>query len=102
MKKTASFILGATLLLGGFAGFQPSALASSETNSNEISPYAIFSPDRCITVISIEAFGSGWYVNGNIFLDKAAKHGFFNPKVGDNVDIMVDSQNRVVGWKVNN
>ena len=49
----------------------------------------------------VEKFGSGWYVN-DIFLDKAAKHGFFNPKIGDNIDLTVDSKERVVGWKINN
>lgn len=48
---------------------------------------------------TVEKFGNGWYVNG-MFLDKAAKHGLWNPKVGSRLCIMTDVWDRFVGWKV--
>lgn len=111
MKKLASIVLGSSVLLSGALGVTPTFASGidydntkliSESNEKvEITPFAIFSPDRCIYARTVEKFGSGWYVNG-IFLDKAAKHGLQNPEVGDNIDIMVDTAGRVVGWKVNN
>jgi len=101
MKKIASVVLGTSLLLGGVFGFQTPSEASPKLKTDEIVPLTIFAPDRCTTVYNIEPFGSGWYINdGYYFLDKAAKEGLKNPKVGDNIDLMVDSKNRVVGWKV--
>ena len=107
MKKIASFVLGAFLLLGGFFGLQDTASASElsspnpEIQNDEISPDAIFVPDFCIIAKKVIKQGSGWYVDG-YFLDKKAKEGFFspNPKVGSKICIMTDNQGLVVGWKV--
>lgn len=103
MKRFACVILGVSFLFFGGGEPQVSAKVGEElkVDETEISPAAIFAPDRCIIARTVEKFGSGWYVNG-MFLDKAAKHGLWNPKVGDNIDIMLDNKNRVVGWKVNN
>lgn len=45
--------------------------------------------------------GSVWYVN-DMILDLSFKRGFFNPQMGDNLEIGLDVEGRVVDWKVNN
>lgn len=47
----------------------------------------------------VEKFDNSWYVDENR-LDKTFKHGVWNPKTGDNIDLKLDSEGRVVSWKV--
>lgn len=47
----------------------------------------------------VEKFGSSWYVDENR-LDKSFKQGISNPKSGDTIDLELDSEGRVIGWKV--
>lgn len=119
MKKVIGIVVGLILMMGSFLGFQSTASASELSDSEntetqiedendnedgseiEISPEAIFSPNMCIIANKVVKKGSGWYVN-DIFLDKKAKEGFLSskPEVGDNIAIMTDSANDVVGWQV--
>lgn len=107
MKKIV-VVLGALFLSGSFFSFQGSVDAKEElqlVEEKEINPAAIFVPDRCIVPVTVRKSGSGWYVTTykggpEMYLDKKAKEGWKNPKVGKNIDIMVSKTGQVVGWKV--
>ena len=48
----------------------------------------------------VQEFGNSWYVD-EILLQKSFKSGMWNPKTGDSINLKLDSEGRVVGWKKN-
>lgn len=73
-------------------------------SESQITPMALFVPDRCILVDFVKETSSAYEVltpsGFKYVLPKAAKHGFWNPKSGKEVEIMLDIHSKVVGWKV--
>lgn len=57
--------------------------------------------DEETTVVAgyVQEFGNSWYVD-EILLQKSFKSGMWNPKTGDSINLKLDSEGRVVGWKV--
>ena len=47
----------------------------------------------------VQEFGNSWYVD-EILLQKSFKSGIWKPKTGDSINLKLDSEGRVVGWKV--
>lgn len=107
MKKISCMILSSAVALVGVFGVSTVSKVDAsaiQPKSSEVTPFAIFDPDRCIVAKTVQKVGSGWYVttptNTTYFLDIAAKHGVKNPSAGREIEIMMGSQGRVAGWKV--
>lgn len=68
---------------------------------NSISDAKKYKVHEETTVVAgyVQEFGSSWYVD-DILLQKTFKSGIRNPKAGDNIDLKLDSDGRVVNWKV--
>lgn len=47
----------------------------------------------------VQEIGNSWYVDEK-HLDKAFKHGIWNPKTGRTIELKLDCKERVVEWKV--
>lgn len=55
--------------------------------------------ETTVVATLVEEFGSSWYVDENR-LDKSFKHGVWNPETGDSIGLKLDSEGRVIAWKV--
>ncbi len=113
MKRTASILLCTSLLASGSLGMQTTASATTPKApksievKGEVSPAALFVPDRCIYALGVTKAGNGWYVRvgggKQYFLDVAARESLWGtPKVGDSIDVMFanNSDTIIVGWKI--
>lgn len=105
MKKIASSIAFSFILIFGLFALPVGASEYELTpveEDGEVESLALFIPDRCIYAHKVTKLGSGWYVtsgSATYFLDKKAKHGLWNPKVGKDIEVMM-SKGLVAGWKV--
>ena len=102
MKKFA-FILVSALILSSGTSVSASPLSASP-DKELITPFVVFTPDRCIVVDYVKTTSSGYEIiakGGKKWnLSNAAKEGFKNPKTNAEVEIMLDIHETVVGWRV--
>lgn len=84
MTIKESIIVGGTIILLVFNLYPKDSAIQEKTN---------------IEAKHVEKVGSVWYVD-NIILDQSFKQGIWNPKGGDTIDLELNKDGWVVGWKV--
>lgn len=77
-------IVGGTIILLAFNFYPRESAVQEKTN---------------IVAQHVEKVGNVWYVD-NIILDQSFKQGIWNPKGGDRIDLELNKDGWVVGWKV--
>lgn len=114
MKKIS--ILCSSVVLGGLLFIPNVTKAATEEveveaeveevpSASEITPYVVFTPDRCVMMGQVQRWQNGWNIwtpggGTYYFLPDSGKVGSKDPVVNKEVEIMLNSQGSVVGWRV--